>query len=230
MRTLLFTGKGGVGKSTLAAATAARSARDGQRTLVLSTDTAHSLADALGTPVGPQPTRVAPKLWVQHVDAQGQFEKSWADIQRYLLSVLDMAGVDSVAAEELTVIPGAEEILALLEVRQQALSGEWDVVVVDCAPTGETLRLLALPEALGWYLDRVLPVDRRLVKALRPMLNRATTLPMPEDSALEAFGRLQHELDEVRTLLTGPSASVRLVHVVATRCSRSLAIGSMEWW
>ncbi len=211
MRTLLFTGKGGVGKSTLAAATAARSARDGQRTLVLSTDTAHSLADALGTPVGPQPTRVAPKLWVQHVDAQGQFEKSWADIQRYLLSVLDMAGVDSVAAEELTVIPGAEEILALLEVRQQALSGEWDVVVVDCAPTGETLRLLALPEALGWYMDRVLPVDRRLVKALRPMLNRATTLPMPEDSALEAFGRLQHELDEVRTLLTGPSASVRLV-------------------
>ena len=108
MPTLLVTRKGGVGKSTRAAATAARSARDGQRTLVLSTDTAHSLADALGTPVGPQPTRVAPKLWVQHVDAQGQFEKSWADIQHYLSSVLNMAVVDSVVVEEHTVMPRAE--------------------------------------------------------------------------------------------------------------------------
>ena len=113
MRVLLFTGKGGVGKSTVAAATAAQAASRGLRTLVLSTDAAHSLADAYGVPVGSEPTEIAEHLHVQQVDAQRRFEESWADIQRYLLSVLDVAGVDPVAAEELTVIPGAEEVLAL---------------------------------------------------------------------------------------------------------------------
>lgn len=211
MRILLFTGKGGVGKSTLAAATACASAQIGHRTLVLSTDAAHSLADALGHEAGSEPTEVSPRLWVQHVNAQLRFERSWADIQRYLLSVLEIAGVDPVAAEELTVIPGAEEVLALLEVREQAASGRWDVLVVDCAPTAETLRLLALPEALGWYMDRVLPIERRVVKALKPVLSRAVGVPMPEDSVFDAIQRLHRELDEVHALLTGPQASVRLV-------------------
>lgn len=211
MRILLFTGKGGVGKSTLAAATACRSAAAGHRTLVLSTDAAHSLADALGVLATGEPTEAAPNLWVQHVDAQERFERSWRDIQGYLLSVLDVAGVDPVAAEELTVIPGAEEVLALLEVRAQARTGEWDVLVVDCAPTAETLRLLALPEALGWYMTRVLPVERRVVKALKPVLTRAAGVPMPGDSVFDAIERLHAELDDVRALLTGPEASVRLV-------------------
>ncbi|QSR31745.1 arsenic-transporting ATPase [Nocardioides sp. S5] len=211
MRILLFTGKGGVGKSTLAAATACRTASAGHRTLVLSTDAAHSLADALDVLATSEPTEAAPNLWVQHVDAQQRFEQSWRDIQGYLLSVLDVAGVDPVAAEELTVIPGAEEVLALLEVRTQARSGEWDVLVVDCAPTAETLRLLALPEALGWYMTRVLPVERRVVKALKPVLSRAAGVPMPGDSVFDAIERLHAELDDVRTLLTGPDASVRLV-------------------
>lgn len=211
MRILLFTGKGGVGKSTLAAATACRSAAAGHRTLVLSTDAAHSLADALDVPATAEPTEAAPNLWVQHVDAQERFERSWRDIQGYLLSVLDVAGVDPVAAEELTVIPGAEEVLALLEVRAQARTGEWDVLVVDCAPTAETLRLLALPEALGWYMTRVLPVERRVVKALKPVLTRAAGVPMPGDSVFDAIERLHAELDDVRALLTGPEASVRLV-------------------
>lgn len=211
MRILLFTGKGGVGKSTLAAATACRSAAAGHRTLVLSTDAAHSLADALDVPATGEPTEAAPNLWVQHVDAQERFERSWRDIQGYLLSVLDVAGVDPVAAEELTVIPGAEEVLALLEVRAQARTGEWDVLVVDCAPTAETLRLLALPEALGWYMTRVLPVERRVVKALKPVLTRAAGVPMPGDSVFDAIERLHAELDDVRGLLTGPEASVRLV-------------------
>ena len=108
-----------------------------------------------------EPVEVGERLWVQQVDAQLRFEQSWADIQGYLMSVLAAAGLDPVAAEELTVVPGAEEVLALLELRLHAASGRWDVVVVDCAPTAETLRLLALPEALGWYIDRVLPVERR---------------------------------------------------------------------
>ncbi|WP_067438121.1 ArsA family ATPase [Nocardioides jensenii] len=211
MRILLFTGKGGVGKSTVAAGTSALAAARGQRTLVLSTDAAHSLADAFGTPVGAEPTKVAENLFVQQVDAQRRFEQSWADIQGYLLSVLDVVGVDPVAAEELTVIPGAEEVLALLELRLHALSGEWDVIVVDCAPTAETLRLLALPEALGWYMQRVFPFERRVVKALKPVLTRAAGVPMPGDSVFDAVERLHAELDEVRALLSGPESSVRLV-------------------
>jgi arsenite/tail-anchored protein-transporting ATPase len=211
VRILLFTGKGGVGKSTVAAATATLAARSGQRTLVLSTDAAHSLADAFGTSVGAEPVQVAPLLYVQQVDAQLRFEQSWAEIQGYLLSVLEIAGVDPVAAEELTVLPGAEEVLALLELRLHALSDDWDLIVVDCAPTAETLRLLALPEALGWYMTRVFPVERRVVRALRPVLSRAAGVPMPDDGVFGAVERLHAELDEVRALLTGPATSVRLV-------------------
>lgn len=211
MRILLFTGKGGVGKSTVASATAAQAAAAGLRTLVLSTDAAHSLADAFAESIGSEPTPIAPSLWVQQVDAQRRFEESWSDIQRYLLSVLDVAGVDPVAAEELTVIPGAEEVLALLELRLHVLSGKWDVIVVDCAPTAETLRLLALPEALGWYMERVFPFERKVVKALKPVLTRAAGVPMPQDSVFDAIERLHAELDEVRRLLSGPDASVRIV-------------------
>ncbi|KRB75998.1 arsenic-transporting ATPase [Nocardioides sp. Root190] len=217
MRIVLFTGKGGVGKSTVAAGTAALAAARGLRTLVISTDAAHSLADAYGAAGtgsalgGAEPTEVAPNLHLQQVDAQLRFEQSWADIQRYLLSVLDAAGMDPVAAEEMTVIPGAEEVLALLELRQHARSGRWDVIVVDCAPTAETLRLLALPEALGWYIERLLPIQRRLVKALRPVLNRAAGVPMPGDAVFDAITRLHAELDDVHALLSGPEASVRLV-------------------
>jgi len=216
MRILLFTGKGGVGKSTVAAGTAALAAASGRRTLVLSTDAAHSLADAYdaaaaGIQIGSEPTEVAPRLFVEQIDAQRRFEESWADIQRYLLSVLDVIGVDPVAAEELTVVPGAEEVFALLELRQRARSGEWDVIVVDCAPTAETLRLLALPEALGWYMQRVLPLQRRVVKALKPVLTRTAGVPMPGDSVFDAVVRLHAELQDVRELLAGPDASVRLV-------------------
>ena len=223
MRILLFTGKGGVGKSTVSAGTAAMAAARGMRTLVLSTDAAHSLGDAFGLvdaqssdgrnerPLGSEPVEVAENLYVQHVDAQRRFEQSWAEVQGYLLTVLDTIGVDRIAAEELTIIPGAEEVFALLELRRMAASGEWDMIVVDCAPTAETLRLLALPEALGWYLERILPVQRKMVKALRPVLTKAAGVPMPGDSVFDAMVRLHDELADVRALLSGPEASVRIV-------------------
>ncbi len=211
MRILLFTGKGGVGKTTAAAGTATMAAARGNRTLVLSTDAAHSLADAFGEPVAGGPTPVGTGLFVQQVDAQRRFERSWTEIQGYLLSVPDPAGVDPITAEELTVIPGAEEVLALLELRTHATSGQWDVIVVDCAPTAETLRLLALPEALGWYMDRVLPAERRIVKALKPVLTRAAGVPMPHDTVFDAVERLHHDLEEVHRILSGRDSSVRLV-------------------
>ena len=174
---------------------------------------------------------MAENLYVQQVDAQRRFEQSWADVQRYLLTVLDAAGVDPITAEELTVIPGAEEVLALLELRSQVVSGEWDVVVVDCAPTAETLRLLALPEALGWYMDRVFPAERRIVKALRPVLAKAAGVPMPRDNVFDALERLHGDLEQVRAILTGPEASVRLVltpeNVVVAEARRSLTTLSL---
>lgn len=231
MRVILLTGKGGVGKTTVAAGTATLGARSGQRTLVLSTDAAHSLSDVFGVPIGAEPTEVEPGLHVQQVDAQRRFEKSWSEIQGYLLSVLDTVGVDAIAAEELTVIPGAEEVLALLEVRAHARSGQWDLLVVDCAPTAETLRLLALPEALGWYMDRVLPLERRVVKALRPVLSRAAGVPMPQDTVFDAIERLHRDLEEVHGLLTGEHASVRLVltpeTMVVAEARRSLTTLSL---
>ncbi len=230
-RIILFTGKGGVGKTTSAAGTATLAARAGQRTLVLSTDAAHSLGDAFGTAVGAEPTEVAERLWVQQVDAQRRFERSWSEIQGYLVSVLDAAGVDPITAEELTVIPGAEEVLALLELRTHALSGEWDVIVVDCGPTAETLRLLALPEALGWYMTRVFGVQRRVVRALRPVLTRATGVPMPEDSVFDAVERLHRDLEEVQQILTEKESTVRLVltpeTVVVAEARRSLTTLSL---
>jgi arsenite-transporting ATPase len=209
MRVLLFTGKGGVGKTTTAAATAALAAARGLKTLVLSTDPAHSLVDALGVPLGPEPTYVDEGLAAMQVDAQRAFERSWRDVQDYLRSMLQRAGVDALEAEELTVLPGAEEVLALLELRKQAASGLYDLIVVDCAPTGETLRLLSLPEALGWYVEKVFPAHRRAMRVVRPLLSRVAALP--EDGVFEAVSRLHSELSDVRRLLTAPTTSVRLV-------------------
>ena len=180
---------------------------------MLSTDAAHSLADAFGVARRrASPTEVAPDLFVQQVDAQRRFEQSWAEIQGYLLSVLEVAGVDPVAAEELTVIPGRRggaRPARAAAARARRTSGTWSSSTAR--PTAETLRLLALPEALGWYMTRVFPVERRVVKALRPVLTRAAGVPMPEDDVFDAVERLHAELDEVRALLTGPDASVRLV-------------------
>src|SRR3954447_15733444 len=212
-RVLLFTGKGGVGKTTVAAATAARAAAQGRKTLVISTDAAHSLADAFGIEAGgAEPVEIDTGLALQQVDTQRRFEQNWREVQSWLMSVLDAVGVDPLEAEELTVIPGADEVLALLEVRRQVESGVYDVVVVDCAPTAETLRLLALPDAFSWYVERVFPIERRVVRTLRPMLNRVTRVPMPHDRVFDAVERVSRELAAVRPLLSDPPApSVRLV-------------------
>ena len=210
-RVLLLTGKGGVGKTTTAAATAHAAAAQGRRVLVMSTDGAHSLGDSLDAVVGDTPTPVAPNVWAQHVEVQRRFEQSWLEVQRYLSSVLDAAGVDPISAEELTVLPGFEEVLALLELRRQVRFGDWDVVVVDCAPTAETLRLLALPEALSWYMERIFPTNRRIVRALRPVLTKAAGVPMPHDTVFDAVESLHADLVDLRDILTDKHSSVRLV-------------------
>lgn len=213
MRIVLFTGKGGVGKTTTASATALRLADRGQKTLLLSTDTAHSLSDALGVPLTGEPHEVSPKLWAVQIDTQGRFEVAWRDVQAFLIDMLARGGVDPITADELTVLPGVDEVLALLAVREMALSGDWDVLVVDCAPTAETLRLLALPEALGWYLQKVFPAQRRFAKTVRPLarvMGRGDVLP--PDNLFEALARLADDLAGVRQMLGDPKVtSVRLV-------------------
>jgi arsenite-transporting ATPase len=216
VRTILFTGKGGVGKTTAAAATGALLAARGRKALVVSTDPAHSLADALGVPLGPTPTEVEPGLAGMQVDAQRRFEAAWGGIRDWLGGLLRGTGLDGLSgfsAEELPLPPGAAEVCALLEVRDQVAHGPWDAVLVDCAPTAETLRLLALPEALAGYLERAWPAHRRVVRALRPALGRLAGEPvLPPEPVLAAAGRLQADLAEIRALLTAPGlASVRLV-------------------
>ncbi|HZE48522.1 MAG TPA: ArsA family ATPase [Jatrophihabitantaceae bacterium] len=227
MRIVLFTGKGGVGKTTTASATALRLADRGVKTLLLSTDSAHSLGDALGAPLGNEPTEVVDGLWAAQIDTQRRFEAAWHEVQRFLLDLLARGGVDPITAEELTVLPGVEEVLALLAVRDFAVNGSWDVLVVDCAPTAETLRLLALPEALGWYLQKVFPAHRRLAKGMRPlaaMMGRGDVIP--PDSLFDALLRLSDDLASVRELLADPAVtSVRLVltpeSVVAAEARRT---------
>lgn len=209
-RVLLFTGKGGVGKTTTAAATAVRAARRGTKTLVASTDASHSLGDALGVEVGPEPTEVEPGLYAQQISTVARAEQQWRGIQDYLLAVLAHVGLDPLTAEELTVLPGADEVLALLEVRDQVREGPWDLVVLDCAPTAETLRLLALPDALSAYVGRALTPERRVARALRPVLDRGG-VPLPDDPVVDAIARLRAELADVREVLVAPATSVRLV-------------------
>jgi arsenite-transporting ATPase len=212
MRILLFTGKGGVGKTTVAAATALRAARAGQRVLVMSTDPAHSLADAFDLPLGGEATLLEKDLFGVQIDAQARLEEGWREIQEYVLSLLDWGGVDAIAAEELSVIPGLDEIFSLTDVKRAHDSGLYDLLVVDCAPTAETLRLLSLPDAMNWYIERIFPVERRVMKVVRPVLSRVTSMPIADDRIFAAISRLHHQLEAVQKLLVDQGlTNVRLV-------------------
>ena len=213
MRIALHTGKGGVGKTTISAATAIACAMGGARTLLVSTDPAHSIADVLGVAVDGDPTEVpgVPNLWAAQVDTRGRFEQSWSHIRGYLVGVLAARGMAEVQAEELTVLPGAEEIVALLELRRLAESGDFDAIIVDCAPTGETLRLLALPETIGFYAQRLLGAPQRVLRSIAASL---TGLPgsAPNATVRDALGELLAELMAARALLADPAITgVRLV-------------------
>jgi arsenite-transporting ATPase len=212
MRVLLFTGKGGVGKTTVAAATAVRAARAGHRTLVMSTDPAHSLADSFDVEIGEHASFVTDNLWAEQIDAQSRLESNWREIQDYFVQLMNWAGVDTIQAEELSVIPGLDEIFSLIDVKTHVEGGKYDLLVVDCAPTAETLRLLSLPEIMNWYIERIFPVQRRLVKGMRPIVTRMTSLPIAGDRFFGAIERLHRNLDAVHRILTDEAYStVRLV-------------------
>jgi arsenite-transporting ATPase len=179
---------------------------------VLSTDPAHSLADSFEVDLGPLVAPITDNLFGQQLDAQERMEESWHDIQGWLREVFAWAGVEGLEAEELSVIPGLDEIFALADIKHFASSGEWDVVVVDCAPTAETIRLLSLPDILSRYMERLFPVGRRVNKLVAPVLSRVTSLPVAGDDVFEATRAFYDRLDGVREILTDPvQTSVRLV-------------------
>ncbi len=212
MRTILFTGKGGVGKTTVSAATALACARAGERTVVMSTDPAHSLADSFDMALDGSLTEVAPNCLATQLDATERMEESWGEIQSYLRSVLNWAGVDQIEAEELSVIPGIEEIFALTDIVNFERSGTVDTLIVDCAPTAETIRLLSLPDVLSWYMDRAFPLGRKLTKTLGPMVGKMTNLPVANDEVFAAVELLYQRFDDVRNILRDPQRStVRIV-------------------
>jgi arsenite/tail-anchored protein-transporting ATPase len=210
-RILLYTGKGGVGKTSIAAATALLCADRGLRTIVISTDIAHSLADAFDVPLGPEATPIAPNLVGQEPDVYYNIARYWRTIQNYVSELFAWRGLDDVMAEEMTVLPGMDELGNLLWIADHVDSGKYDVIVVDAAPTGETLRLLSLPDASRWWIERIAPIGRRVSRLGRPMLERMLGIPIPRDEVFAAAERLLDRLGDVHRLLSDPDqTSVRI--------------------
>ena len=209
---MVFTGKGGVGKTSVAAATALRCADLGYRTVVVSTDAAHSLGDSLDETLGPELVEVAPHLRAQEIDVLYQMEKYWGDVQNYMAAILAWRGMDNILAEETSVFPGMEELASLLQIVKLYDDGDNDVIVVDAAPTGETLRLLSFPEVGRWYLEKILPLERKAINLARPFLSRMVDMPLPDERVFAAVEELILQLNRMHTLLADPKqSSVRIV-------------------
>jgi arsenite-transporting ATPase len=211
-RTILYTGKGGVGKTSVAACTARRCAASGLRTLVLSTDPAHSLAESLGASLGPEPVAVGDGLWGQEVHAQEEMEHHWSGVQGWLGELLIERGIDRISAQELTVPPGMDELFALLRLQGHHESGEWEAIVVDCAPTGETLRLLSFPDVARWWIEKVFPFERQILAAARPIARSLLDIPIPSSEVFADVQRLSENLIAMNEILRDRSrCTVRLV-------------------
>ncbi len=212
MRVILFTGKGGVGKTSVAAATAVRCARSGYRTVVMSTDPAHSLGDSFDIELGTSLTRISNNLWAHEVSALVEMQRHWAKLHEYAVEVLSTQGLDEVVAEEVANPPGMDEIASLMWIKHYAQRAEHDVLIVDCAPTGETLQLLTFPDAAKWWLDKIYPWERRAMRVARPVLQPLMDIPLPSDEVYASLKDLLLDLGGMRKVLTDPSmTTVRIV-------------------
>jgi arsenite-transporting ATPase len=211
-RTILYTGKGGVGKTSVAAATARRCAAAGMRTVVLSTDPAHSLSDSLEAELSSTATPCGDNLWGQEVQAQEEMERHWEAVQDWMGEILAERGVDRITAEELTVPPGMDEMFSLLQIKRHHESDEFDAIVVDCAPTGETLRLLSFPDVAGWWLEKVFPLERKMMAAARPFARAMLDVSLPTERVFDDVQRLVQNLGSMNVILRNRAVtSIRLV-------------------
>lgn len=218
MRIIFFAGKGGVGKTSVAAATGIRAAEMGHRTVIMSLDVAHSLSDIfdlerdlLDQNKG-RPFEVNKNLWIQELDISEEMEKNWGDIHRYLSNLLNTTGLDTILAEELAILPGMEEISLLLYINSYARKKKYEVIILDCAPTGESLRFISIPTTLEWYMKKLFKVEKAIVKVARPVAKKVYGLPLPGDEYFDAIEYLFERLRGVDELLVDPEiTSVRLV-------------------
>jgi arsenite-transporting ATPase len=232
MRILFYTGKGGVGKTSVAASTALRCSQRGYRTIVLSTDAAHSLGDSLGVELRAEPMLVAPNLWAQEINALHELESSWGEVSKYLSDLLAWQGAETIAQGELSVIPGTEELFSLLQIKRHFDEQKYDVLVVDAAPTGETLRLLSLPDIMRWWISRLFPIARALLKVVRPVAKRVTDMPIANDDVLASAQQAIDALVAVRTILTDQQVTtarivMNLEKMVIREAQRSLTYLSL---
>ena len=212
MRIILYTGKGGVGKTTVAAATALNCSEKGYRTLALSTDAAHSLSDSFNLAACPSPTAIADNLWVQETELNTTVNEHWTVIQQWFSTLLAWRGINEMVAEEIAFLPGMEELAYLLFIVDYAESGQYDTIVVDSAPTGETVRLLSFPEVLNWWMKKLFPIERQMTKLVRPVLKPILNFPVPEEEVMDSVQQLFPQIEKMRTLLADPKiTSIRLV-------------------
>ncbi len=212
MRIIIYTGKGGVGKTCVAQATACRLAKAGKRVLIMSTDQAHSLSDGFEQTIGGTETRLAQGLYALEIDAVKEGEAAWGKVQKYMQKLLTVEGGVTVEAEELLIFPGLEELFALLKILEIRDSGRYDVLIVDCAPTGETLALLKFPEMFGQFVMNMLPIKRKMVKVAGPAVTKLTKIPMPEDTVFDELEKLTERLEALKALLSdAEQVSLRIV-------------------
>jgi arsenite-transporting ATPase len=212
MRIILYTGKGGVGKTTISAATAVRCAELGHKTIVMSTDPAHSLADSLDCKIGVKPKKMSENLVAEEINVHEELKKNWGRIQTYIKKFLKSRGFEDLMAEEFAVFPGMEELFSLLKLREYAENESYEVAIIDCAPTASTVRMLSVPDVIRWYMDRFFDIERRIVKTVRPIAERITKVPFPTDDVYDSVEELFHKVEGMKDILTdSKKASIRLV-------------------
>lgn len=212
MRIILYTGKGGVGKTSIAAATAAKSAQQGKKTLVVSTDPAHSLGDSLNIKLSNEPMEIEKNLWAQEIDAIHEVEEGWGKVQKYLTELFTAKAVKDITTQELTVFPGMEDLLSLLRILKYYKEGTFDVIIIDCAPTGETLALLSFPEMLRWWMEKLFPIKKKAIKAVGPIVETIAKIPMPSAQVLDEIDNMYYQLDEMKKIFSDRSiTSIRIV-------------------